>query len=212
MKKRQQKPARTPARPYHHGDLKAALLREAERVLEAGGVSRVTLREVSRRAGVSHTAPKNHFGDLSGLLSELAAVGFVRFGQALGEAASSAGEDAKVRMQAMGRAYVRFARAHPGLFSLMYRSEVLDPHRPALAEAIAGTRSVLVAAVLQRAQPAGLTPLQVAAQATAVWALVHGFSVLLLDGRLDNTIKALPGKESAEGLLEAVLLAASVGE
>ena len=64
---------------YHHGSLREALLQAAERILERDGIKGLTLRAAAREAGVSHAAPKNHFGDLSGLLSELAAVGFERF-------------------------------------------------------------------------------------------------------------------------------------
>ena len=67
------------AAPYHHGSLRKALLDAAEHILESEGIQALTLRAAARKAGVSHAAPKNHFGDLSGLLSELAARGFGRF-------------------------------------------------------------------------------------------------------------------------------------
>src|SRR5215471_18022333 len=70
------------AAPYHHGALREAMLEAAERILERDGIAGLTLRAAAREAGVSHAAPKNHFGDLRGLLSELAAVGFARFGAA----------------------------------------------------------------------------------------------------------------------------------
>src|ERR1700761_2921783 len=96
-----QRTKRAKPRPYHHGDLKIALLREAETILESDGIPSLTLRSISRRAGVSHAAPNNHFGDLTGLLSELAAVGFSRFGTMLGEAMTKAGADPYDRMKAM---------------------------------------------------------------------------------------------------------------
>ena len=69
--------------PYHHGDLHDALLAAAERVLERDGLPGLTLRAVAREAGVSHAAPTHHFGDLTGLLSELAAIGFRRFNETM---------------------------------------------------------------------------------------------------------------------------------
>src|SRR5258708_10545516 len=76
--------------PYHHGDLHEALLKAAEQVLERDGLPGLTLRAVAREAGVSHAAPTHHFGDLTGLLSELAAIGFRQFGAAMAAAAPSA--------------------------------------------------------------------------------------------------------------------------
>ena len=197
------KPAsRARPRTYHHGDLRAAVLLAAEKILEAEGVDALTLRAVARAVGVSHTAPKNHFGDLQGLLSELAAVGYRRYGAALLSAMDAAGADPRTRMRAMGRAYVDFAVAHPGLFVLMFRGERLDMARPSLQEAIEGTRQALRAATASVASDA--SPLQLAARATASWALVHGFAMLLLDGRLRHTL-AMLSQDRADVLLEAVL-------
>jgi AcrR family transcriptional regulator len=202
---------RAEPRPYHHGDLRTAVLAAAEKILEKEGVDALTLRAVARAVGVSHTAPKNHFGDLEGLLSELAAVGYLRYGEALSGAMNQAGADPRLRLRAMGRAYVGFARAHPGMFMLMFRSERLDMKRPALQEAIEVTRQSLRTATTSVASATPLPPLQQAARATASWALVHGFAMLLLDGRLQNTLASLPdGNEDA--LLEAVLDAMRVNE
>jgi hypothetical protein len=108
-------------------------------------------------------------------------------------------------MGAMGRAYVGFARAHPGLFALMFRSERLDGSRPSLREAIDAARQTLRAAALARAPSQSLSPLQHAAQAVALCSLVHGFTMLLLEGRLDHTLQALPGSVDSDTLLDACL-------
>src|SRR5437588_3765149 len=96
--------------PYHHGDLHDALLAAAERVLERDGLPGLTLRAVAREAGVSHAAPTHHFGDLTGLLSELAAIGFRRFNEAMVAAGNS---ETHPLMKAMARAkaYVAYAQA-----------------------------------------------------------------------------------------------------
>ena len=202
----------TPLRSsYHHGDLRAALLAKAEAILEHEGIRALTLRAAARAAGVSHTAPHNHFHDLTGLLSELAALGFKRFGAALAAAMATAGDDPQARMGAMGTAYIGFAQAHPGLFTLMFRSDQIDPARPALRDAIQASRQALQDAVFARAPVKSLSPLQMAAQATALWSLVHGFAVLLLNGRLDGTIRRLPDDVTADRLLEAVLAMVRVG-
>jgi AcrR family transcriptional regulator len=198
--------ARAKPRPYHHGDLRAAVLAAAEKILERDGAAALSLRAVARAVGVSHTAPKNHFGDLEGLLSELAAVGYRRYGEALVAAMDAAGIEPRIRLTAMGRAYVGFARAHPGLFLLMFRSERLDISRPALREAIESTRQALRKATLSITPDKPVPPLRLAARATASWALVHGFAMLLLDGRLQHTLASLPKADgNADALLEAVL-------
>src|SRR3954449_9599676 len=76
--------------PYHHGALHDALLKAAERVLERDGLAGLTLRAVAREAGVSHAAPTHHFGDLTGVLSELAAVGFRQFNAAMASSSDTA--------------------------------------------------------------------------------------------------------------------------
>src|SRR5215831_16366625 len=113
-----------PAAPYHHGSLREAMLRAAERILERDGIAGLALRAAAREAGVSHAAPKNHFGDLRGLLSELAAEGFARFGAAM-VANTREGDTTKARLAAIGHGYVTFAKENPGLFLLMFRSERL---------------------------------------------------------------------------------------
>jgi len=195
-------------RAYHHGDLKATLLRAAEAILERDGIQALTLRAAARAAGVSHAAPANHFGDLTGLFSDLAAIGHLRLGTALTDAIGAAGEAPKARMQAMGRAYVGFARAHPALFALMFRSDRLDRARPALREAVEAARQAVAAHV----RPSSPWPLWAAAQVTAGWALVHGFASLLLEGRLETTVAALPTPETVESLFEAVLLTVQIGD
>jgi AcrR family transcriptional regulator len=197
--------AKPKVRPYHHGDLKPAVLEAAEKILETEGIDALTLRAVARMVGVSHTAPKNHFGDIEGLFTELAAVGYRRFGAALSRAMESAGADPRQQLKAMGLAYVAFARAYPGLFVLMYRSDRLDMNSSSLRDAIESTRQSLKNATTSVAPAVPLPPLQLAARATASWALVHGFAMLLLDGRLRHTLASLPGQPDANALLEAVL-------
>jgi AcrR family transcriptional regulator len=190
---------------YHHGSLREALLQAAERILERDGINGLTLRAAAREAGVSHAAPKNHFGDLSGLLSELAAVGFERFVATM-QAGVRDGDPRDARMAAIGRGYVAFARAHPGLFLLMFRSERLDVNRPALRAAIDASARVLSGAIGEsRGEKVESTlTLPQAASIAAAWSLVHGFAMLLLDGRLKGLLSRLPPGTDADALLSAV--------
>lgn len=195
-------PART--KPYHHGDLRQAMLDEAARMIEAQGLEGLSLRAMARAVGVTHAAPANHFGDLTGLLSELAADGYRRFAAGLVAAMDAAGANPVARGRAMAHAYVAFARRNPGLFTLMFRSERLDAGRPALKDAIATARQVLQSAVAEQGGGTA-SPLATTAQATARWALVHGYAVLLLEGRLKGALAALPQDIGETGLFDAVL-------
>src|SRR5271163_1551235 len=104
--------------PYHHGALRDALLKAAELVLERDGLAGLTLRAVAREAGVSHAAPTHHFGDLSGLVSELAAIGFRQFNAAMAAACVAGGTPIELGL-ARAKAYVGYARAHPGMYGVM---------------------------------------------------------------------------------------------
>ncbi|MBR1219846.1 WHG domain-containing protein [Bradyrhizobium sp. U87765 SZCCT0131] len=194
--------------PYHHGALHEALLTAAERILERDGLVGLTLRAAAREAGVSHAAPTHHFGDLTGLLSELAAVGFRRFREAL-LAAAAAETGTGARLDAMGGAYVAFAKRYPGMFTLMFRSERLDLGRQVLAEAMDAAGAALAQAVGARRQET-IAPeapsLTQAADIVRAWAMVHGYAVLLLDGRLRHILAHLPRGADEDALLRAVLL------
>jgi AcrR family transcriptional regulator len=113
-------------RPYHHGNLREALLKAAEKALESGGTQSISLRELSRELGVSHTSPRRHFADKQALLDALALRGFERFADALGRAGRLGGSDFKVRLTKLARAYVGFALKYPALLSLMFEAK----HRP----------------------------------------------------------------------------------
>jgi AcrR family transcriptional regulator len=193
--------------PYHHGALREALLQAAERVLERDGLAGLTLRAVAREAGVSHAAPTHHFGDLTGLLSELAAVGFRQFNAAMTASCDAATTPLEAAL-ARPKAYVAYAQAHPGMYGIMFRTERLDYSRPSLHEAAEASFAGLANAIgmmrQERISGDALTLNQGAAIARA-WSMVHGFTTLLLDGRLEDILGRLPEGTTAERLLEAML-------
>jgi AcrR family transcriptional regulator len=204
----------TPAAPapYHHGSLRHALLEAAERILEHEGVQGLTLRAAARDAGVSHAAPKNHFGDIKGLLSDLAAVGFGRLAEAM-RANVRDGDDPRARMNALGQGYVAFARANPGLFLLMFRGERLDYTRPALREAMEAAFGLLSGAATGGETSPGEATLSLsrAARIAGAWSLVHGLAMLLLDGRLNPLIGRLPAGTGEAALVAAIFSARNPG-
>jgi AcrR family transcriptional regulator len=205
------KPAKAKAQggasPYHHGALRDALLEAAERVLERDGLAGLTLRAVAREAGVSHAAPTHHFGDLTGLVSELAAIGFRQFSAAMAAASNPSlpqGEQALAR----AHAYIGYAQAHPGLYGLMFRTERLDMSRPSLHEAANASFSAFAGAIgASRHEPISAQALTLDQGAALVraWSLVHGFTMLLLDDRLSDVLRRLPAGTSAKTLFDAML-------
>lgn len=116
---------------YHHGDLPNALRRAAVEVIEERGAGGFSLREVARRAGVSHTAPAHHFGDMKGLLTSVAEEGFAALHDA-SEAAISTTDDPVEQLTALGQAYVRMATTNRGHCEVMFRTDIVDVDDPEL--------------------------------------------------------------------------------
>jgi AcrR family transcriptional regulator len=114
-------------RPYHHGNLREALLAQAERTVRERGVQDLSLRELAREVGVSHGAPRRHFPDRQALLDALAEAGFARLGAELRTAVDGAGEDFQARLLATAAAYVRFATRDAALLELMFAVKTREP-------------------------------------------------------------------------------------
>jgi len=161
--------------PYHHGDLSGVVLQAATELLEEQGVEGLKMRELARRAKVSHSAPNRHFPSRDSLLAALAADGFVRLGQAQQSAGS---------LKAMGEAYIAFALERPQLFRLMFGGSVEYSKHPALGEVATRVYQGLSGAL------AGERDASIAA-----WALVHGLANLLIDDRIG--LAARQGRDEA---------------
>jgi AcrR family transcriptional regulator len=170
--------------PYHHGDLRAALVESALRILEVEPVEAVTLRRLARETGVTHAAPYHHFPDRRALLGAVATRGFQDLHDAMTAQAGS-GDDPFARLRAAGTAYVTYAVEHPQLFRLMFsgswKDSTDDPElRQAEARAFDALRRMLAVAL-----PDDYDPSDLAVPARAAWAMVHGTAVLLIDGGID---------------------------
>jgi AcrR family transcriptional regulator len=172
---------RTAGSDYHHGDLRKALLQGTEDLLESSGLEGFTLREVARRAGVSHGAPAHHFGDVRGLLSEFTAQSFSDMAAAMAQHRERADADAFEQLVATGVAYVEYALAHRARFQLMFRSDRLDRSQESLVEAGAKAYGHLVECTTRVAFEAGTPDRMVDEKIALAWSMVHGFATLLLD-------------------------------
>ncbi len=185
---------------YHHGDLKDALLDAAEALLRDRGLQGFTLRECARRAGVSHAAPKHHFGDARGVLTEVAARGFRRLTRRLRTRLRAAGADLDAQFVATGEAYVGFAEAHPEHFRIMFRSDLVDVCSPALIAAARETFTELTNVIRRQRGEADveiesleacMTSAQLINDILIGWCHVHGFAHLRLEGQLGMVPKSM---------------------
>jgi len=174
----------TAERPYHHGDLRHAIIETTMEMLTEDGNWQFTLREVARRAGVSHAAPYRHFPDKTALLAEIALIGFDRLQNALRAVQAKSDRDLTSEFFAMAEAYLRFGRANPALYRLMFGGELAPAGDLHLNPRALGAFEIVID-LLERGQAAGVIRKRpVRGQAAACWAQLHGLTMLSLDGLL----------------------------
>jgi AcrR family transcriptional regulator len=171
-------------RPYHHGDLKRVVIETAQDMLREDKGWQFTLREVARRAGVSHAAPYKHFPDKGALLAELATLGFNELRDEIADALHRPLGSARAELMAAAKAYIDFGTANPSLYRLMFSADVDKKTFPKLDAAGTAAFAELLG-ILERGQKDGAFKNQpVRGQAAATWSLVHGFTLLAIDGQL----------------------------
>jgi len=170
---------------YHHGDLRRALIDTALAMVTEEGAWNFTLREVARRAGVSHAAPYNHFEEKSALLAEVAALGFESLRRTMETAARRHPRSARQAFAGIADAYVRFGVDHPAHYRLMFGAELAEKARYPALQAASDAAFAVLTGVLERGQSSGQVRREaVRDQALAAWSLVHGLTTLFIDQRL----------------------------
>lgn len=180
-------------RTYHHGDLRRAILAAALDVIAAEGPAALSLRDLARRAGVSHAAPAHHFKDRTGLLTAVAAEGYALFADALAGAPD---------LRERGVAYVRFAATRPAHFQVMFQPDLHRPDDPDLLAARARATEALRAGVADL--PPGGRGADDRLAGVAAWSLAHGFATLLLSGNLSDATKGRDPEEAFRSLTSLV--------
>ena len=183
------KAGKKPAKPYHHGDLRRALLDEALRTIQTQGVEHLTLRTVGERLGVSRSALYRHFADKQSLLASVGKEGFRMLRQALADAWERNGRG-RLGFEAMGRAYVQFAVAHPSHYRVMFGGFIESAAKDDsfVAEAEAAFR-VLVDALIEQQNAGGIRNDDPVQMARFVWAVVHGTAMLVIDGQVPEAVQ-----------------------
>lgn len=183
------------SRPYHHGDLRRALIDAARRLLEADGPTALSLRAVAREAGVSPAAPYHHFKDKGELLDAVAQEGWDMLNTAMSEARARH-QDPHAKLSALGVAYVCFARDNPALYRVMYdasrEKEALPEHVHANDDsAYCQVRDTLIEAGADPADEAGLE-----LACAAAWCSAHGLAEMAAFRQFDPLKQALGGEEN----------------
>jgi AcrR family transcriptional regulator len=171
-------------RPYHHGNLRTALLEQAERTLRERGVQALSLREIAREVGVSHAAPRRHFPDRQALLDALAEAGFARLGAELRAAAGGAGEDFEARLRATAAAYIKFATRDAALLELMFAGKHGDSSG-ALNEAAERAFAVMLELIEQGQAVGALEPGEPERVGLVLFATIQGIAALVTGGMVE---------------------------
>jgi AcrR family transcriptional regulator len=192
-----------PRRGYHHGNLREALIQAAQDLIGAKGPANFTIAEAARLAGVSPAAPYRHFRDAESLLAEVATRGFDTFRDRLAAALGRHPADPARAAEAVGRAYLAFAREEPAFYAAMFEARIAREPFPDLQAAGDRAFGVLRALAERLAAVAHTQPKPPALMiALHLWSTAHGVASLF--GRADASRRPLP--MSAEDLLEANVL------
>ncbi len=205
---------------YHHGDLRQAMIDAAEAVLAEKGVGGFTLRECARRAGVSAAAPAHHFGNLAGLLTAVATLGFDDLSDAMEAAAARASAAGESRLSAICRAYLETALARPGRFRVVFGRRELHKEDPDMQRAGARAFAILVnetrahraglAAPPPGPMPSGTAAAPDFAEILFAWSVTHGFTTLFIDGQFDFLVDEAE-RAGMVGLFAQRLMALLIG-
>jgi AcrR family transcriptional regulator len=172
-----------PKRPYHHGDLRTALIRAALLLIDKNGVKGLALTDAAHLAGVSVAAPYRHFKDKEALLAEIANEGFTLFRDALAKAAQTHPRDKVNCLVEMGMAYVEFAQQHRSHFKVMWEGGLAKDDYPAVGQTAYQAYLLLEKASTDLLPQA--TPSRQRALVCATWSIVHGYASLNLDAELE---------------------------
>ncbi len=174
------------SKSYHHGDLKKALITTAVKMLQKVAASELSLRELARQAGVSQAAPYRHFKNKEALLAAISQEGFELKLKYMQEAVAAVGDNHDEAMYACAEAYLKMATLHPEHFKIMSSSSVLPTEEHPELLASAQDTIMFVMSVVERGQKAGIIGAgDPAHRSMHCWAVVHGFSSLLAERRLE---------------------------
>jgi AcrR family transcriptional regulator len=194
---------------YQHGDLRRALVQAGLKLLGERGVAGLSLRAAAELAGVSHAAPYRHFRDKGALVAAIAEEGFTLLTRSMREEIDAEGSrDLLAKLRAAGRGYVSFALRHPAYFRTIFGEKIwpdasdADPGGASLRAAGEEAFGVLRGLVESGIREGRLRPGDVERVSLASWSLVHGLSLLIIDGRLAGLVDT---DAAVRGLTDGVI-------
>jgi AcrR family transcriptional regulator len=199
-------------RPYHHGDLRRAIVTAALEILSETQSLEFSLRELARRAGVSHNAPYKHFADKRELLGAVSAAGFEALTKRMGVEVAKL-SNPRAQLFAMLRTYIRYGVENPALYRLMFGGYLSGPDdgRPAIEQAAAESTRALLAGLIRDGALGQAIPdtprneRKIAGAILACWSLVHGLTQLIADGLVGPGKKAEDlGETLVQGMLDGL--------
>ena len=190
--------------PYHHGDLRRALIEGALELVSENGPKGFTLAEAARRAGVSTGAPYRHFASKDDLLAAVAEQGFDALYAALSAVAESTPAPGD-RLVALGGEYVRWAVGHPAHYQVMFGTDRKRPEHVAWAQAGERAFSVLIVAIVDGQAAGAIGDGDVLRHAAPIWALLHGLASLHVGGDLGHVGITEPPEDVAKRSISALL-------
>ncbi|TGL61951.1 TetR/AcrR family transcriptional regulator [Leptospira ognonensis] len=200
---------RKPKKGYHHGNLREAILNESLIWIKKKGVESLSLREIAKKIGVTHSAPNKHFSKKESLLASLIELGFIQFKSALIDGKKEIEVHPREAFIAMGISYLRFANENPELYRLMFSNSVHDLSEYPACE-LAGMESfnVLLSAVVTLQANGILKKGDPKEMAYMIWSFTHGYVMLVLDGRLqgiDSKQKNSSSQLSSEAMFTSLM-------
>ena len=187
-----------PAPSEQHGDVRRLVLDAAIAIIESEGAESLSMREVARRAGVSHQAPYHYFGDRSGIFAVISEEGF----SSLAQAFRNVDETEMPAAKAGFIAYLNFARKHTGHFRVMFRNDICGVTTHDLTAVAADSAFDELRLMVERITGPSIDPKDAFTFAAMLWSLSHGLATLVIDGPLPNKI---PPGTSLEDQISAVI-------
>ena len=184
---------------YHHGNLRVALIEATDGIIRDRGIEGLSLREAARRAGVSIGAPAHHFGSTSGLLTEVALLGYDSLGASLNAVIPT--DDPIADLRQMAIAYVSFALAHAGRFRLMFRPDLVDRDNPRYVAAATRALSGFAAAITRQK---GAVEDNMA-EIFVVWSSIHGMANLVVAGKAQYLFAGATPEQFVETIMPKLL-------